>query len=108
MSAGVEFTGEEAAFVECAGEVDLSTVEHAVERFGEGVGVTEESAGGCDWLLRPGGGVVICPLLFNTPGARLASGDDMRLRRQRSGFFGRAGFSGDFVGLPGLETRFKS
>lgn len=111
-----------AAFTECAGTVvrvtDLSGIdvfstvvrvkcvgegEHGLSCVCEG---EQEEPGSCDGLLSPGEGAVIGPLLFPPPGPRLASGDPMRLKMQRSGFFGRTGFSGElsFCGLPGLQT----
>lgn len=123
MSAGVcTGKGKEAAFSECAGKIpvtDLSGVVilsavGQVKCFGEDVllvwcgckGVQKESEGSCDLLLSPGEVAVICPLFFHPPGPRLASGDARRPKMQRSGFFGRAGFSGErsFLGLPGLQA----
>lgn len=64
-------------------------------------GVQKEFSGSCALPLSPGEDAAVCPQLFNTPSSRVALGDAMRPRMQRSGFFGGTGFSGErsFLGL---------
>lgn len=94
------------------GVTELSLVD--TKCFGEGglwitclcKGVQKESSGNCDWLLNPGENAVLCPLLLTTLSSRVALGDVVRPRMQRSGFFGGTGFSGEqsFLGLLGFKS----